>query len=382
MPSLVPLVADPARLTGALEAVWRAGDVAVVVPPDLPRTRVAALDAALDGTRELPEDAALVVLTSGSSGDPRGVVLTHGALAASTTASLERLGCDAGERWALALPSHHIAGLQVLLRARALGRDPDVIDRPGDPAAIAASPAEHVALVPTQLARMVDAGADLARFRTVLVGGGPADAGLITVARARGARLVTSYGMTETAGGCVYDGIALDGARVALDDDGRIRLGGPMRALGYLDGPDEAFREDGWFVTSDRGRLDDDGRLVVIGRIDDVIVSGGENVATRAVVTALRALPGVADAEVVGVDDREWGRRVRAVVVADDPTAPPRLAALRAGVREVLPASHAPAEVVVVAAIARDAMGKVRAVERERMALLPATETALGAPDA
>ena len=129
--------------------------------------------------------------------------------------------------------------------------------------------------------------------------------------------MVATYGMAETCGGCVYDGYALDGVAVAVGSDGRIRLGGPTLFDGY-DGDPAATAEalvDGWFLTSDAGRLDEDGRLHVLGRLDDVVVSGGVNVPTPAVAARLREHPGVADAAVVGVPDEEWGNRVVAFVV-------------------------------------------------------------------
>ena len=380
-PRLVRLADDPATLPDALTRVWDAGDAVVVADPSagLP----APVQRVLDGALTLPEGAALVVLTSGSTGTPRAVVLAHTALAASTTASLTALGCAPGERWALALPLRHVAGLQVLARARALGTDVHIVADAGDPRAIAAAAehAEHVALVPTQLVRCLDAGGDvvaaLARFRSVLVGGGPLDPARAHEARDAGIALTLSYGMTETCGGCVYDGRPLAGVEVEVDalpgEQGRIRLRGPMRAAGYLDpSPEDAarFTADGWFVTNDRGRLTatPDGPLLEeLGRADVVINTGGVKVDPVAVETLLRAHPAVADAVVVGVPDVEWGERVRAVIVPLDPTASPTLEALRAAVDVVLPPSHAPRELRLTDRIARDGLGKVSAAERERL---------------
>jgi o-succinylbenzoate---CoA ligase len=386
-PRLVRLDDDPTTLPAALLRVWDAGDAAVVAPPgsDLP----GPVTAALAGDLALPAGTALVVPTSGSSGAPRAVVLPHTALAASTAASLAALGCEPGERWALALPLRHVAGLQVLARARALGTDVHVVADPGDPQAIAAAAdhAEHVALVPTQLVRCLDAGgevlAGLARFRSVLVGGGPLDPASAAGARAAGVRLTLSYGMTETCGGCVYDGRPLSGVEVAVgaavDGSGRIRLRGPMRATGYLAAAPEdvaRFTPDGWFVTDDLGRVThgaDGPLLTVLGRADDVINTGGVKVDPLAVETALRSDPAVEDAVVLGVPDSEWGERVLAVVVPVDAAAPPTLERLRTVVAARLPASHAPRELHLVAHIARDAMGKVSAAERARLRGLAAS---------
>ncbi len=364
--------ADPLVVLDALRAARSDGAAAVVLPPDAPDGVLpAAVRDALAGRLEPPTGTALVVPTSGTTGIPRAVALTGAALDAAVTTSLSRLGCRTGERWALALPVRHIAGLMVLLRGAALGSRPVVLADPGDPAAIgaASASAEHVALVPTQLARALDDDTDLSGFRTVLVGGGPAPAGLVARARAAGVRVVASYGMTETCGGCVLDGVPLDGTEVAVDADGRILLRGPSVATHELDGT--PLRDpDGWFRTSDVGRLVD-GRLEVLGRSDDVINSGGVKVDPIAVAHALRTHPAVSDAVIVGVPDREWGTAVRAVVAT---TATVDLAALREHVAGRLGRAHAPRELLVVDAIPRDGMGKVGADVRSQLATRPPTE--------
>ena len=385
VPRLVRLADDPVTLPDTLADVWDAGDAAVVAPPDA--TVPGPVERALHGGLTLPDDTALVVPTSGSTGTPRAVVLPHTALTASTAASIAALGCAPGERWALALPLRHVAGLQVLARARALGTDVHVVADPGDPHAIAsaAEHAEHIALVPTQLVRCLDVGdeviAELARFRSVIVGGGPLDPARAQEARDAGVGLTLSYGMTETCGGCVYDGRPLAGVEVDIDaptvapagTTGRIRLRGPMRATAYLDAaPEDAtrFAADGWFVTDDLGRVHatpEGPRLEVLGRADAVINSGGAKVDPIAVETLLRAHPAVADAVVIGMPDAEWGERVRAVVVPADPAAPPTLEALRTQISETHPASYAPRELRIVDRIARDGMGKVSGAERDRL---------------
>jgi O-succinylbenzoic acid--CoA ligase len=383
---LVRLDDDPQALPGALEAVWDAGDAAIVAPSAGPgSTLLRPVQAFVERDTEslgphLPIGTALVVPTSGSTGAPRAVMLSHAALVASTAASLAALGCAPGQRWALALPVRHVAGLQVLARARALGTPAHVVHDPGDPEALAAvaTHAEHIAIVPTQLVRCLDAGVDLTGFRTVLVGGGPLDPDRAAHARAAGVRLVQSYGMTETCGGCVYDGRPLSGVEVAVDalpgEAGRIRLRGPMLATGYLDpSPADAdrFTTDGWFVTDDLGRLstDADGAtlLEVIGRGDDVINTGGVKVAPAAVEAALRTLTSVRDVAVLAMPDPEWGERIRAVIVPTDPSAPPTLEELRATLTGHLPSSHAPRELVLVDSIVRDGLGKLTAGERERL---------------
>jgi len=283
----------------------------------------------------------LVVETSGSTGRPKRVLLSREAVLASVAVTARRLGSEG--RWALRLPASYVAGLQVITRSLVAGHDP-VLDGWGE--------ATHTSLVPTQLHRMLDDPAETARLaamEVVLLGGGPVDPRLRRRAEDAGVRVVATYGMAETCGGCVYDGLALDGVAVALGADGRIRLGGPVLFSGY-DGDPAATAEvlvDGWFLTSDAGRLDEDGRLQVLGRLDDVVVSGGVNVPTPAVAARLREHPGVADAAVVGVPDDEWGTRVVAFVVPTGST-DLDLNDARDWVAECHPRSWAPRELVVV----------------------------------
>jgi O-succinylbenzoic acid--CoA ligase len=287
-------------------------------------------------------------------------VLTHAALTASTTASLARLGAAHGERFTLALPLHHVAGIQILLRSRACGTDAEVLQRP-DSRAIAAATGDHLSLVPTQLSRLLDDGVDLSGWHTILLGGARARPELLERARAAGASVVTSYGMTETCGGCVYDGLPLDSIEVARRDDGRITVRGPVLFSAYLGNPDAtsaAFDDDGWFVTGDLGTFTD-GRLEVAGRADDVIVSGGENVSAEAVAEVLRGDPRILDVAVIGAPDPEWGEVVVALTVPRDPDDPPRLEDLSDRVRQVLPPTHAPRRLVLVDGLPRDGMGKL-----------------------
>jgi O-succinylbenzoic acid--CoA ligase len=220
-------------------------------------------------------------------------------------------------------------------------------------------------LVPTQLLRLLDAGGAaldaLRGYTAVLVGGAALDPGLRARAEAAGVRVVATYGMTETAGGCVYDGVPLDGVRVRLDPDGRIALGGPTLATGYLGRPAEtaaAFGTDGHgereFRTGDLGRWAD-GRLEVTGRADDVIVTGGEKVAPDAVERVLAAQPGVRAACVVGLPDAEWGAVVAAAVVSDRGVEPERL---RAAVREALGRAAVPRVLHAVDALPLRGIGK------------------------
>ncbi|MBG0816410.1 AMP-binding protein [Planomonospora sp. ID82291] len=347
-------------VAAALDAGFT-GPAILPLPPDLPGPALrAALEALrparLDGVRQaggepVPAEVAVVIATSGTTGAPKGVQLSAAALRASASASLERLGARPGERWLCCLPPSHVSGLQVLVRSLLSGTEPVVHDG-FSPEAVLASGADHVSLVPTQLHRLLDVSADLSAFRTILLGGAAAPAGLLDRARTVGARVVTTYGMSETCGGCVYDGRPLDNVDLQIGGgsrDGRIRIAGPVLFSGYRLRPDltAAARDGGWFVTSDLGTLEG-GRLRVLGRADDVINTGGEKVVAAAVAAVVAEHPAIADAAVVGRPDPEWGERVVAVVVS---SAPPSPAELRAFVKERLPAYAAPAEVVVVPGI-------------------------------
>jgi O-succinylbenzoic acid--CoA ligase len=195
--------------------------------------------------------------------------------------------------------------------------------------------------VPTQLGRL-EAGR-LAGYKTVLLGGAAAAPGLVERARDAGIPVVTTYGMTETCGGCVYDGVPLDGVSAEVRDE-RIWLSGPVLFSGYYGEPPA----EGWFRTGDLGVQDAGGRLAVRGRADDVINTGGHKVVPGEVAAALQAVPGVRDAVVVGQSDTEWGERVVAVVVPSDPADPPTLKMLRMRVSERLPRYAAPSRVVLV----------------------------------
>jgi O-succinylbenzoic acid--CoA ligase len=215
--------------------------------------------------------------------------------------------------------------------------------------------------VPTQLVRLLGepgGAAALAGFSSVLVGGAAAGAGVLDAARAAGIRAVTTYGMSETCGGCVYDGLPLDGVTVRAGRDGRLRISGPVLMNGYYGRPDAAATalERGApggaeFVTSDLGYVTDDGVVVVRGRADDVIITGGHKVVPGEVSAVLSTCPGVREVVVVGRPDREWGERVTAVVVPADPADPPGLELLRTHVSARLPRYACPSEVVLTDAI-------------------------------
>jgi len=321
-----------------------------------------------DGT-PLPEDLALVVGTSGSSGDPKRVLLTSANLLASAGAAHEVLRGPGS--WLLAIPAHHIGGLQVLVRAVLGSGEPTVLDLSGGftPEAFvtaarrmpATSGPAYVSLVPTQLSRLLEdpaAAEVLTGFDAVLCGGASTSAPIRERARAQGIPLVLTYGMSETAGGCVYDGMPLPGAEIHIDNDRHVVLGGATVGHGYLGLPaltNDRFLTDPdgvrWFRTDDLGRLDRSGRLHITGRADDLINTGGVKVAPGAVEDALvRYLPGVRDAVVVGVPDPEWGQVVAAAVTLL-PTVQrhPTVEDARAALRGILPDHDLPRMLRVVA---------------------------------
>lgn len=345
----------------------------------------------------VPEAADLVLRTSGSTtGTGSLVAMSAAALAASARATHARLGGTG--TWVLALPAHHVAGLQVLVRSVLAGTRPVVVDTSDgfraaalvgglraarEQAGSAPDGRVYVSLVPTQLLQVLadaDATAALADADAVLLGGAAADPGLLERARAAGVRVLTTYGMSETGGGCVYDGLPLDGVTVSIeepDDEGvgRVVLAGPVLAEGYLAGGGAtAFRETAApsapgtagpgreVLTADRGRLvtaaDGATRLEVLGRLDDVIVTGGIKVEPRAVEEVLTRLDGVAQACVVGLPDARWGRRVVAAVVPETGRTLDG-EALRDAARALLDGAHAPKEVVVLDALPVRGPGKV-----------------------
>jgi o-succinylbenzoate---CoA ligase len=319
-----------------------------------PTAVVDAARAALRPEEPLESGADLVVATSGSAGRARAVLLSADAVRASAAATLERLGGPGS--WLLTLPVSAIAGLQVLCRSALADRPVTVLER-GERLGTAldrlpAGDRRYTSLVPTQLRRFLETDADALRaFAAVLVGGAATDPGLLDRARRAGVAVTTTYGMTETAGGCVYDGRPLSGVRVGADADG-VRLAGPMLALGYRLDPaaTAAAFVDGWFLTRDAGSLDADGALTVSGRVDEVVITGGVNVAPAAVEAALREHPDVEDAVVFGRPDDEWGQRVVAAVVPTDGSEP-ELAALRAWVTQRLGAPAAPRELHTIASV-------------------------------
>ncbi|MCZ4656125.1 MULTISPECIES: AMP-binding protein [Dietzia] len=367
------------------------GPALLPVPADDPaRTRI-LVDSQRPGD-PIDDRTALVVSTSGSTGTPKGAMLSAAALAASAESTDTVLGGPG--RWLLALPAHHIAGLQVILRSLRAGHEPVVMDvtRGFEPAALpdavaacragttagggagsgsgtgesvagAGSLRAYTSLVPGQLAKVLDDGppdavAALAELDAVLLGGAAAAPELLARAADAGIRVVRTYGMSETAGGCVYDGDPLPGVTVEVDDDeGRVWLAGPQLASGYRNAPGHpAFAREGWFRTDDAGTLAPGGGLRILGRLDEALSVGGLTLLPQTVEDALRTHPAVVDVVVVGIPDDRLGTRPVAAVTLRSPASPDDL---RAHVAASLGAHSAPAVVAVLDALPTLPGGKV-----------------------
>lgn len=368
----------------ALWGIPRGGGVAVPIDPKLDVAAAAELAASLEATlgwpeprgpdavqmEPLPERPVVVVATSGSGGVPRGVVLTAGNIRAAAAASQIHLGTRSEDSWLLVMPLHHVAGLAILWRAAHDGSQ-IVLHDGFDPAAVAAelsAGATWVSLVPTMLTRLLrEASGPWPGVRGALVGGAHASDALVAEANAAGLETLPTYGMTETAAqvctvrpgntaaaaGTV--GHPLPGVEVTIDappgQPGAIGISGPTVSSGYVGEP----ARPGAFVTNDIGYFDQSGRLVVVGRSDDVVVTGGENVHPGLVERSLLALPGVAGAVVFGLPDEEWGERVVAVVSGDhlDPVE------LRTALAVELPRHAVPKEMQIVGQIPLLSNGKI-----------------------
>ncbi|MDR1393237.1 MAG: AMP-binding protein [Bifidobacteriaceae bacterium] len=352
-------------------------------------------------TLKPPPGTAVTVATSGSTGagrGPRWVALSADALRASAAASTERLGGTG--QWLLALPPDHIAGINVLVRGLLAGGIRTMPSGHFSPqefslAATKMGPGQrYVSLVPTQLGRLLQAGQPavdaLSGFTAVLIGGAKLDPKLRATATQAGINLVETYGMAETCGGCVYDGLPLGGVTVEIGPSGVIRLAGPVLALGYLgsagpspsDGPDPAGLDQSgaaqtdagqpaaphsgqfvetagkrWFVSSDLGRRTASGKLEVLGRSDNAITTGGLTVLPEAVEQALRELPEISDALVTGLPDDAWGEAVSALVIAQD-GAEVSLETVRHHIKDRLGPTAAPRQIALVLALPLLAPGK------------------------
>jgi o-succinylbenzoate---CoA ligase len=316
----------------------------------------------VDG-RPADPDIALIVHTSGTGGSPKLAQFHRRAIDAAVASSALAFEASDEDRWLCCLPIAHVGGLLVLLRAILLGA-PVAVHARFDPELVMAEPGiAFTSVVPTMLGRLVETGADLSSFRAILVGGAHLPPDLRTRAERAGANVVETYGLTETCGGVVYQGAPLPGTEMRIDADGGIQLRGPTLMQGYRfdeAGSAAAFTDDGWLRPGDAGEIDRDGRLHVVGRIDDLINTGGERVWPDQVEAALRDHPGVGEVAAGGRLDPEWGQHVAVWVVPADPADPPSLEELRAFAARTLPRYAAPRELTLADRLPRTLSGKLR----------------------
>jgi o-succinylbenzoate---CoA ligase len=306
------------------------------------------------------EAVGAVVASSGTGGRPKLAELPRRALEEALAASDAALGSAPEEPWVACLTPAHIGGLLVYLRG-AITAHPVRVHHRFEPSELVAEAPAWASVVPTMARRLIDLGASLTGL-SLLVGGGALEPGLRAAAEARGARIVTTYGLTETCGGVAYDGRLLPGTRARPATEGTIELQGPTLMEGYRLDPAAtagAFTIDGWLRTGDVGELDDD-RLRILGRVDELIRTGGEAVWPAEVEAVLRGHDKVADAAVAARPDPEWGAHVAAWVVPASVEDPPSLEELRNRCRERLASFKAPRELFLVDSLPRTASGKLR----------------------
>lgn len=313
-------------------------------------------------------ESTLVVFTSGSTGQPKGVRLTFANLEAAAAASTRHLGHGGDDDWLLAMPLHHVGGVSILVRQAFTGGSVTML--PGFEASLVAEAMRGtvtmVSVVPTMLSRLLDHG-PFSGLRAVIVGGGAVPPGLLERAATAGLPVLPSYGMTETFGQVAtlrpdaplaYRAHPMPGVDIRIEPDGRIAVKSPQVSPGYVDEPD---RTDPWFVTNDLGEIDADGAVRVLGRADTVIVTGGENVSPERVESVVRQHPAVEEALVVGVPDPEWGQELVCLHVGgpDD---------LAEWVAQRLPGFMVPKRWISVDSLPRTSLGKPDREEAARLA--------------
>ena len=400
-PDIVLCAAETESLIADAQEQQSQGETAnprryTVAAPSEPGTAQLPIDSPpVDADLHDPTETALILFTSGTTGEPKGVRLTVRNLTASAFASALRLGVTPSGRWLCCLPMYHMGGLAPVIRSALYGTTLVVqpeFDAEGTAAVLDSAGITGVSLVPTQLTRLLDAGVSAPELRTVLLGGAPAAEELLDRADAAGIPVYPTYGMTETASqiatarpadhrnhpstvgqplyGTSVTVLGSDGELLSPGERGELVVSGPTVTPGYLDArqTEVAFSEHG-LHTGDVGYRDDDGRLWVVGRVDDTIITGGELVDPATVAEAIRSIPGVADVAVVGIDDEQWGERVAAVLVSDHTDAGGLLERVEEHCREQLAGYKIPRQIRVVDAIPRTHSGTIdREAVRELLA--------------
>jgi O-succinylbenzoic acid--CoA ligase len=370
---VVAAIASGPDLAAAALRCWDAGHAILPINPAFTRIEIAALIARLrptrvDGERNpdgiaAPHGIAAVVVTSGTAGAPKGVELTRAGLEAMGRAYSAGVGASAQDRWLACLPLHHVASLGALARSYVTGI-PITVHDGFDRDRVARSPRTEgttiVSLVPTTIHRLLEAGAPLHEFRVVISGGAPCPPALRARAEAAGVNVVDAYGLSETWSGVALDGVPIAGADIRIGPDDEVLIRGPMVMHGYrLDRALTAtvLDPDRTFHTGDVGRFDG-GRLRIVDRLKDLVITGGVNVSPTELEGVLVHHPAIADACVIGAPDEEWGERVVAFVVLHQGARAPTVAELRAFAGEQLSAPKLPREVRIVDAIPRTGSGK------------------------
>lgn len=380
-PLLIAVQLPPSKeFLAALNAIWSAGNVIMPLSPALPADRLDALLTQFgvaelwddEGTHQLTTDLtpplqvgdAAVLLTSGTTGAPKGVIHTHDSISAAASLTATATETTNLSRWVCCLPVNHVGGFSVITRARVVGAALDLIPSPTveDLDAALHGGATHISLVPQLLERT-----DPDRWQIILTGGSQSPA-------SRGDNVIATYGLTETFGGVVYNGRALPGVALKTTGDANhpttLMLQSPSLGRGYLvdNNVVSLTNDEGWLVTSDLATIDANATLTIHGRADDVIISGGENVWPERIESVLEQHPSIAAVAVVGLPSDMWGEQVTAVLeLTPDHTAP--------DVDELhhLLTSHVerfalPRRVIVVAELPRTDLGKLqRKILRQRL---------------
>jgi o-succinylbenzoate---CoA ligase len=380
-PDETPLVAAPLSgpaLAEAVFAAWDAGEAILPLNPAAPAAERARLleqfrpthlvDA--DGRRAVRRgvpvagDIVAVMVTSGTTGAPKGVELTRAGMETMGRGYSAGVGAGPGDRWLACLPLHHVASLGILARSAVTGV-PYTVHDGFDLARVTGAPRDEgatiVSLVPTAMRRLLDAAAPLHDYRCVIVGGAPCAPELRRRAEETGVRVVDAYGMTETWSGWALDGVPIAGAEASVAGDGELRVRGAMVMRRYRFDPEQTagvLTPDGWLATGDIGDIGEDGRVRVVDRKKDVVITGGVNVSPTEVEGVLSHHEAVGDVCVIGAPDEEWGERVVAFVVPADARWPPSLDALRAFGGEQLSAAKLPRELRIIDEIPRSSGGK------------------------
>ena len=377
--ALIATLLPNRQIASAAVAAWHAGEAIAPIPISATAHEIAErltrlrpthlVDATgrhplIDGV-PVPADTAAVVTTSGTTGAPKFVELTRSGMGVMGQGYRAAVAASVDDCWLACMPLAHVASLAIVARAY-VGGLPFVVHDSFDLERVGASHDSDgvtmISLVPTVLARLLDARAPLDRFRCLIIGGAVLPPLLRARAEAAGARVVDAYGLTETWGGCAIDGRPNPGIELRLGPDDEVQVRGEpvMRAYRFDPGRTEvAFTSDGWYRTGDVGRFEPHhDRLVIVDRLKDLVISGGVNVSPTEVEDVLGMHPYVRDVCVIGVADPEWGERVVAVVVPVDPDRPPSLTELREFGRDRLSAVKLPREIRLVDHIPRSASGK------------------------